>query len=181
MVRLGNRGILGVMALSALLISLSPHRDPRQPGAPPNTASVASSRALHRTPTMLKPLCVLLAGAASIASAVPQSQVVFGPMLEASDSHSSPDFQTAIAAALEKHADPVEAMISLDSGSKSFLSEPRLLHVFGEDEPRWLTEGDKLRLRKERKKFADITDHEDFYANQVNALAGKASGFHYVY
>jgi leucyl aminopeptidase len=38
-----------------------------------------------------------------------------------------------------------------------------------------MTEGDKLRLRRQGKKFVDITDHEEFYAKQVDTLAGKAS------
>ncbi|KAJ5220240.1 peptidase family M28 [Penicillium chermesinum] len=124
---------------------------------------------------MLKPLCVLFLGAASLATALPPSQVVFGPASEAPSPHDSFDFQNAVAAALAKYSDPVEAMISLNIESKAQLYEPRLLHVLGEDKPTWLTEGDKLRLRKEGKKFIDITEHEDYYAGQVNALAGKAN------
>lgn len=34
---------------------------------------------------------------------------------------------------------------------------------------------DKLRLHRRGKKFMDITDHQDFYAQQVDTLSGKAS------
>lgn len=126
---------------------------------------------------MLKPLCIFLLGTASVATAVPQSQVVFGSTHEAPSSHASPHSQDAIAAVLEKYSDPVEAMVHLDPASEALLSEPRLLRVSGEAEARWLTEGDKLRLRKERKKFVDITEHEDFYADQVDTLSGHARKF----
>jgi leucyl aminopeptidase len=49
------------------------------------------------------------------------------------------------------------------------------LHVVGEQKPEWMTEGDKLRLRRRGKKFVDITDHEEFYAQQAGILSGKAS------
>lgn len=81
----------------------------------------------------------------------------------------------AILAALEKHSDPVDALTFLQPESATELAQPRLLHVFGEPEPQWMTEGDKLRLRRRGKKFADITDHEAFYKEQVDASwAGKA-------
>lgn len=46
--------------------------------------------------------------------------------------------------------DPVYATI---------LDEPRLLEVLG-TEPVWLTEGDKLRLKKQGLSFTDLTGHE---------------------
>ncbi|KAK3381062.1 hypothetical protein B0H63DRAFT_474830 [Podospora didyma] len=80
--------------------------------------------------------------------------------------------------ALKKHADPVDALVFLHPEMAADLAQPRLLKVSGEPEPRWMTEGDKLRLRRQRKKFMDITEHKDFYAKQKNqastAVAGKA-------
>lgn len=81
----------------------------------------------------------------------------------------------AIISALKTHSDPVAALLSLQPDLKSDLAQPRLLHVSGERKPEWMTEGDKLRLRRQGKKFVDITDHEEFYAQQVDAAAGKAS------
>lgn len=80
-----------------------------------------------------------------------------------------------ILAALAAHDDPVDAMISLQPELAAQLAESRLIHVLGEDKPRWMTEGDKLRLRQNRKKFMDITDHQDLYADSVGAWSGKAS------
>jgi leucyl aminopeptidase len=81
----------------------------------------------------------------------------------------------AVLAALKTHSDPVAALLSLQPESAAELAQPRLLHVIGEQAPEWMTEGDKLRLRRQGKKFLDITDHEEFYAQQLDTLAGKAS------
>ncbi|KAN0121918.1 Zn-dependent exopeptidase [Hyaloscypha variabilis] len=81
----------------------------------------------------------------------------------------------AVLAALKTHSDPVAALLSLQPESAAELAQPRLLHVIGEQAPEWMTEGDKLRLRRQGKKFVDITDHEEFYAQQVDTLAGKAN------
>ena len=80
-----------------------------------------------------------------------------------------------IIAALATHNDPVDALLTLQPETASFLAQPRLLHVVGDQVPNWMTEGDKLRLRKAGKKFVDITEHEDFYAQQMNIASGKAS------
>jgi leucyl aminopeptidase len=80
-----------------------------------------------------------------------------------------------ILAALKTHSDPVAALLALQPENAGLLAEPRLLHVSGDQKPEWMTEGDKLRLRRRGKKFVDITDHRDFYAQQVDTLAGKAS------
>ena len=81
----------------------------------------------------------------------------------------------AILAALKSHADPVAALISLQPELATELAQERLLHVLGDQKPEWMTEGDKLRLRKRGKKFVDITDHHEFYAQQVDISSGKAS------
>lgn len=80
-----------------------------------------------------------------------------------------------ILAALAAYPDPVDAMISLQPEMAAQLAESRLIHVFGEDKPRWMKEGDKLRLRQNRKKFMDITDHQEHYADGIIAWEGKAS------
>jgi leucyl aminopeptidase len=82
---------------------------------------------------------------------------------------------TAILAALDRHPDPVDAYLWLHPEASEKLAEPRLLRVAGEAEPRWLTEGDKMRLRRQHKKFVDVTDHQDFYEQHVGTnLAGEA-------
>lgn len=81
----------------------------------------------------------------------------------------------SILAALAANPDPVDALISLRPEMAAQLSESRLIHVLGEDKPRWMKEGDKLRLRRNRKKFMDITDHQELYADGVGAWSGKAS------
>ncbi|KAH7369746.1 hypothetical protein BKA65DRAFT_4547 [Rhexocercosporidium sp. MPI-PUGE-AT-0058] len=81
----------------------------------------------------------------------------------------------AILSALKAHSDPVAALLSLQPDLKSNLAEPRLLHVSGEKKPEWMTEGDKLRLRRKGKKFIDITEHEEFYAQQIDTESGKAN------
>lgn len=81
----------------------------------------------------------------------------------------------SILTALEVHEDPVAALLSLQPELTNELSQKRLLRIFGQDEPVWVTEGDKMRLKRKGKKFMDITDHVEFYQEQVNALAGKAS------
>lgn len=86
----------------------------------------------------------------------------------------------AIVAALEAHNDPVHALIALRPDAAAEMAQPRLLQVMGQKEPEWLTEGDKLRLRREGKKFMDITDHADSYSQQTDAfVAGKASKYQF--
>lgn len=80
-----------------------------------------------------------------------------------------------ITAALAAYPDPVDAMISLQPEMAAQLAESRLIHVLGEDKPRWMKEGDKLRLRQNRKKFMDITDYQEHYADGIIAWEGKAS------
>lgn len=49
-------------------------------------------------------------------------------------------------------------------GDACGLDAVRLVQVFGEDEPRSMTEGDKLRLRASGYEFMDITDHPNLGA-----------------
>ena len=83
----------------------------------------------------------------------------------------------AILSALKTHTDPVAALLSLQPDLKIDLAQPRLLHVSGEKKAEWMTEGDKMRLRRKGKKFVDITEHEEFYAQQVDVESGKASEY----
>lgn len=128
---------------------------------------------------MLKSILILLLGTAQAARAA-DAQVVFSPESETSQpSKLEHAVDNAILAALEVHSDPVAALISLDPENELLLAEPCLLRVLDDDsEPQWMTEGDKLRLRRQGKKFMDITDHEEFYAEQIHILtAGKPREF----
>ncbi|KAL7939323.1 hypothetical protein V8C35DRAFT_286322 [Trichoderma chlorosporum] len=121
---------------------------------------------------MLKSICtssLLLSASLFSASSASQDAQVH---LTASTKHHPVD--PAILAALEKHPDPVDAFVSLHPEAAEQLAQPRLLHVLGEPSAQWMTEGDKMRLKREGKKFTDITDHEAFYKEQVHALAGEA-------
>ena len=109
-------------------------------------------------------------------------QVVIAPPEDIKDSAATTaDFNgghavdDSILAALAAHPDPVDSLISLRPEMAAQLAESRLIHVLGEDKPRWMKEGDKLRLRRERKKFMDITDHQELYDDGVGAWSGKAS------
>ncbi|KAG5918063.1 hypothetical protein E4U42_007012 [Claviceps africana] len=89
-----------------------------------------------------------------------------------SASHHQAD--AAVLAALEKHADPVDALLSLHPERADELAQPRLLRILDGDTT-WMTEGDKLRLKRQGKKFADVTDHDEFIqANQRSSQAAQA-------
>lgn len=79
----------------------------------------------------------------------------------------------AILAALQLHPDPVDAFLAVHPESADKLSQPKLLHVAGETEAEWMTEGDKMRLRRSGKKFVDVTDHHDFYESHANAFGNE--------
>lgn len=91
------------------------------------------------------------------------------------EAHAGHVVDESILAALDAHADPVDALVSLQPELAAQLAAPRLIHVFGEAGPEWRTEGDKLHLRRQHKKFMDITDHQDLYTGSVHSTAGKAS------
>ncbi|KAI9461343.1 Zn-dependent exopeptidase [Boletus coccyginus] len=55
----------------------------------------------------------------------------------------------------------------VDPGYAPMLDEPRLLQVFGAD-PVWVTEGDKLRLRKQGLGFMDLTGRQDVFRLSVH-------------
>lgn len=124
---------------------------------------------------MLKSICtsslLLLSASFFSASASQEAQV----HLTASAKHHQVD--PAILAALEKYPDPVDALVALHPEAAEQLAQPRLLHVSGESSAKWMTEGDKLRLKRKGKKFTDITDHEAFYKEQVHTQSGEARKF----
>lgn len=91
------------------------------------------------------------------------------------DAHGDHIVDDTILAALNAHPDPVDALISLQPELAAQLAERRLLHVFGQAEPQWMTEGDKLHLRRAGKQFMDITDHQELYTDSLSTLAGKPS------
>ena len=109
------------------------------------------------------------------AAAARDTQVILGTGGSTPPSHGEHAVHPAVVAALEAHSDPVDAMLAIHPELVASLAERRLLHVRGNKEPEWMTEGDKMRLRRQGKKFVDITEHEEFYKQQVNAAAGKAS------
>lgn len=105
----------------------------------------------------------------------PQADINEAAAAGPSDSHPEHVVDDSILAALAANPDPVDALISLRPEMAAQLAESRLIHVLGEDKPRWMKEGDKLRLRQNKKKFMDITDHQELYADGVSAWSGKAS------
>ncbi|PYI09916.1 peptidase family M28 [Aspergillus sclerotiicarbonarius CBS 121057] len=124
---------------------------------------------------MLASTLLLLWGTAGAALASPhphsESQVVFAPSPEAPTAKGQHEVDDAILSALNTHSDPVAALVSLRPEQAAFLAEPRLLHVRGEEKPEWMTEGDKIRLRRRGQKFMDITDHQEFYAEQATTAS----------
>lgn len=78
--------------------------------------------------------------------------------------------ETAIYRLLAVHNDdPVEVMRLLDPVYATTLDEPRLLEVFGA-EPVWMTEGDKLRLKKYGLSFMDLTGREDIFNSTISTF-----------
>ncbi|KAJ5177187.1 peptidase family M28 [Penicillium canariense] len=131
---------------------------------------------------MQKSIIAYLLAAANLTAAVRDAQLVLAPITEISSvsaSHGDHRVDESILAALDKHPDPVTAFVSLQgedarAETEAALAEPRLLRIMGAAKPEWMTEGDKMRLRRKGTKFMDITDHEEFYGEQVySAAAGK--------
>lgn len=124
---------------------------------------------------IFKLVCLLLGSSQLVAGiSTGGRQVVLGGSHQTTGSRPPHVVDDAITAALAKHADPVDAFVALRPEAAKALAVPRLLHVQGAETSQWMTEGDKLRLRRQRKKFVDITDHYEFYAQQADVQAGKA-------
>ncbi|KAM3530968.1 hypothetical protein MY4038_004640 [Beauveria bassiana] len=123
-------------------------------------------------PSVSKGALLLLAlGFAGLGSASQDSQVVFSHNADAQHK-----VNPAILTALREHKDPVDAYIALYPEEAEKLAEKRLLRIAGAKEPQWMTEGDKMRLRRKGRKFADVTDYEEFYKkNALSAQSGKAN------
>jgi leucyl aminopeptidase len=66
----------------------------------------------------------------------------------------------AILNAASAYDDPVAGLLSIRPELADVLSEPRLLRLLEGEQDVWASEGDKLRLRKQGKKFMDVTDHQ---------------------
>jgi leucyl aminopeptidase len=112
----------------------------------------------------LLPLLPLYIGSVT---AAPQQLTFAGPEV-VHEAHSS------ILSAIDAYPDPVDALLSLRPDLALSLSTPRLLDVAGQDGAVWMTEGDKLRLKREGRFFIDITGRPD--AVDAQSLAGsKAS------
>lgn len=139
---------------------------------------------------MQKFLIAYLLGTAQLTVALPDLQRVLAPIPSSSSGgagvsrpHGDHTVHESILAAIETHADPVAALVSLHEDearaeTEAALAEPRLLRRLGTRNAKaeWMTEGDKMRLRREGVKFMDVTDHEEFYKEQeqiYDALAGK--------
>ncbi len=71
--------------------------------------------------------------------------------------------ESHILSILSQYEDPVEAMLSLHPSLEAELAEPRLLQIMDkEGETRWMTEGDKMRLRRAGVDFIDLTGRSGF-------------------
>ncbi|KAJ6444570.1 peptidase [Purpureocillium lavendulum] len=135
---------------------------------------VRASLLLLLSQQQLLPLGPGIVSASASASAIAEQQrVLVGPAAPQQQALRHAVVDPAIVRALDAHADPVDALLALQPGLAAEMAAPRLLHLAGDEKPQWMTEGDKLRLRRRRRKFADVTDFEDFYARQreVGALA----------
>src|SRR5581483_6381622 len=97
-------------------------------------------------------LFLLIALRIGLCSPFLDTQVVLGSSTEAVRIDDD-----VISTALKKYPDPVAALVSLQPDSTVELAQPRLLQVFGEQKSQWMTEGDKLRLRRRGRRFIDIT------------------------
>ncbi|EFQ35787.1 peptidase family M28 [Colletotrichum graminicola] len=121
---------------------------------------------------------LLLLGSSQLVLGFPGDQVVIAQTPEEHAAAAVPGtvwaVDSSIHAALEKHSDPVDALVSLQPEMAAKMAEARLMHVFGEKKAEWMTEGDKLRLRRKGRKFRDMTDFQELY-DSVDTQSGKAN------
>lgn len=97
--------------------------------------------------TLLTALVAILPSLA--VSIQPRSQLSFSSA-ELSSQHVVDE---SVSRAVELFSDPVDALLHLQPDLADELSAKRLIQVFGEDEAVWMTEGDKLRLRRQVSAF----------------------------
>jgi bacterial leucyl aminopeptidase len=69
---------------------------------------------------------------------------------------------------LALHDDPVDVMIAMNPASAETLGEPRLLDLLNAQAPRWLTEGDKLRLKRKGLDFIDLTGRSFLTSSEMD-------------
>jgi hypothetical protein len=78
-----------------------------------------------------------------------------------------------IQAILAQQTDPVEAMLLIDPSMAKELAEQRLLQLFnGKDaggEPKWMTEGDKMGLRRQGIDWIDLTGRDSLVSPDFDA------------
>lgn len=130
---------------------------------------------------MQKSIIAYLLGIANLSAAALDAQLVLSPIAEVasvSPPHGDHSVDGRILAAIKNHPDPVAAYVSLQSEdiraeTEAVLAEPCLLQIMGAAKPEWMTEGDKMRLRRNGTDFMDITEHEEFYAEQVHDAAAE--------
>ncbi|WVR04904.1 hypothetical protein IAU60_001916 [Kwoniella sp. DSM 27419] len=104
----------------------------------------------------LIPVLMALAGLGCAALPYDGSQLPLG--LLSSHAAAKHPVDPSIYAAIATYDDPVDALLHLKPELKAMMAEPRLLRVFGTD-AEWMTEGDKLRLRRAGKQFIDLTEN----------------------
>jgi leucyl aminopeptidase len=111
-----------------------------------------------RTLTALYASLSVLFASAAVFDHPPPQDVLRNPTVD-----TLTDCDAMIESLLATHADdPVQVMRLLDPENASELDAPRLLQVFGAKAV-WMTEGDKLRLRRQGLGFIDLTDHQDMH------------------
>ena len=87
--------------------------------------------------------------------------------------------ETISAALAEASQDPAAALLSLRPDLKTFVDEPRLLliNVEGIPQQRWMTEGDKFRLKRRGETFIDITEHGDWSMQSMRKQKARKYSF----
>lgn len=78
-----------------------------------------------------------------------------------------------IHAVLAERTDPVEAMLLINPSTAKELAEPRLLQLFNgkdaEGETKWMTEGDKMGLRRQGIDWIDLTGRDSLVSPTFDA------------
>ena len=97
-------------------------------------------------------------------------------LLLSSSLHDAHTIHPTILSALDQYPDdPLAALLLVKPGLADMMAEPRLLWLFDQEETRsgvWMTEGDKLRLRREGRRFMDLTEDQAVLGESF--VAGKA-------
>ena len=115
-------------------------------------------------------LTVLTCASLTLAQQTSQHAFSIGPSIT--------DHESQILSVLSRIDDPVEAMIHLYPSTAQELAEPRLLELSNETAARWMTEGDKLRLRRAEVDFADLTWSQGIVAQDMSPSECRWVAFH---